>query len=57
VVAYHPQLKVRAELSGEPLQEFAAAIQQLVHCALVGLPEDHIQKEVAYAFIDRLKDW
>jgi hypothetical protein len=41
-------------MSGERLQEFAAAVEQLAHRALVGLPIDFIRTEAAYAFIDGL---
>jgi hypothetical protein len=38
--------------SGETLQEFATAVQQLTYRALVWLPVDFIQTEAAHAFID-----
>jgi hypothetical protein len=49
--AYRSQLKARVQTGGETLQEFAAAVEQLAHRALVGLPADHIQTEAAHAFI------
>jgi hypothetical protein len=36
--AYRSQLKTRVQTGGETLQEFAAAVEQLAHRALVGLP-------------------
>jgi hypothetical protein len=44
-VAYRSHLKARVQTSGETLQEFAAAVEQLAHWALVGLPVGHIQTE------------
>jgi hypothetical protein len=44
------------QAGGETLQEFAAAVEQLAHQALVGLPADHIQTEAAHAFIDVIRD-
>jgi hypothetical protein len=43
------------QTGGETLQEFAAAVEQLSHHALVGLPEGHIQTEAAHAFIDGIR--
>jgi hypothetical protein len=43
--AYREELKARTQLIGESLQEFAAAVEQLAHRALVGLPVEFIQKE------------
>jgi hypothetical protein len=54
--AYQSHLKARVPTGGETLQEFAAAVEQLAHRALVGLPADHIQTEAAYAFIDGIRD-
>jgi hypothetical protein len=42
---------VRIQLNSESLQEFAAAVEQLAHQALVGLPVDFIQREAAHAFV------
>jgi hypothetical protein len=39
------------------LQAFAAAVEQLAHQAIVGLPEGHIQTEAAHAYIDGIRDW
>jgi ribosomal protein S19 len=41
------QIKVRTQLIGESLQEFAPATKQLAHQALVGLPHYFIQREAA----------
>jgi gas vesicle protein len=54
--AYRSQLKTRVQAGGETLQEFAAAVEQLAHRDLVGLPEGHIQTEAAHAFIDGIRD-
>jgi hypothetical protein len=35
---------------------FAAAVEQLAHQALVGLPKGHIETEAAHAFIDGIRD-
>ena len=52
--AYRSQLKVRVQAGGETLQEFAAAIEQLAHRALVGLPVAFVQMEAAHSFIDSI---
>jgi hypothetical protein len=54
--AYRSQLKTRVQASGETLQEFAAAVEQLAHRALVGLPVGYIQTEAAHSFIDGVRD-
>jgi hypothetical protein len=54
--AYRSHLKARVQSGGETLQEFAAAVEQLAHRALVGLPEGHIQTEAAHAIIDGIRD-
>jgi hypothetical protein len=54
--AYRSRLKARVQTGGKKLQEFAAAVEQLAHRALVGLPTNHIQTEVAHAFIDGIRD-
>ena len=54
--AYWSQLKARMQESGETLQEFAAAVEQLAHRALVGLPVAFIQTEAAHSFIDGIRD-
>jgi hypothetical protein len=38
--AYGAQLKAKVQLIGKTLQEFAAAVEQLAHRVLVGLPVD-----------------
>jgi hypothetical protein len=45
--------KARTKLSAESLQKFAAAIEQLTHQPLAGLPEDFIHRD---AFINGVKD-
>jgi hypothetical protein len=54
--AYRSQPKARIQLSGELLQELSAAVKQLAHQALVGLPVDSIQREAAHAFVDGVRD-
>ena len=53
--AYRSQLMARALASGETLQEFAAAVEQLPHRAFVGLPVS-IKTEAAQSFIDGVRD-
>ena len=55
--AYRSQLKAEVQASGETLQEFTAAVEQLAHCAFVGLPVTFIQTEAAHSFIDSVPDW
>jgi len=55
--AYRSQLKARVQASGETLQEFAAAVEQLAHRALVGLPVAFVQTEATHSFIDSIRDW
>jgi hypothetical protein len=43
-------------MSGETLQEFLAAVEQLEHRAVVGLPVGFIQTEAANVCIDGLLD-
>ena len=54
--AYRPQLKGRVHKSGETLQDFAAAVEQLANRALVGHPVAFFQTEVTHAFIDGIRD-
>jgi hypothetical protein len=54
--AYRSQLKAWVQTGNETLQEFAAAVEQFAHWALVGLLADHIQTEAAHAFIDGIRD-
>jgi hypothetical protein len=54
--AYRSHLKARVQTGGETLKGFAAAVEQLAHRALVGLPVDHIQTEAAHAFIYGIRD-
>jgi hypothetical protein len=55
-VAYRSQLKARVQASSETLREFAAAIEQLAHRALVGLPVAFIQTAAAHSYIDGVRD-
>jgi hypothetical protein len=54
--AYRAQPKTRVQTSSDTLQEFAAAVEQLVHRAN-GLPVGFIQTEAAHALIDGVRDW
>jgi hypothetical protein len=54
-VFYQSQLKARIKLNGEPLQEIAAGVEQLALQALLGSPEDFIQRKAVHAFIDGVK--
>jgi len=54
--AYRSQLKARVQTSGETLQEFTAAVEQMARRVLVDLPLAFIQKGAAHAFIDGLRD-
>jgi hypothetical protein len=55
-VPYWSQLKAKIHLSSESLQEFAEAVNQLVHQALVRLPVDFIQSKAAHAFVNGVRD-
>jgi hypothetical protein len=46
---YWAQLKAKILLIVKSRQEFAAAVDQFVHRALVGLPVDFMQREGSYA--------
>jgi hypothetical protein len=48
--------KTGTQQNGQPLLQYAVAIEQMVQRALVGLPEDFIEIEAAYAFVDEAKD-
>ncbi|XP_069686776.1 uncharacterized protein [Periplaneta americana] len=54
--AFRTQLKTRVQQSGESLQEFAMAVEQLAHKALRGLPNDFIAGEAAYTFGSGVRD-
>jgi hypothetical protein len=41
---YHNLLRTRTQEDGEPLQEFATATEQSIHCAFAALHEGHIRK-------------
>jgi hypothetical protein len=56
VAAYWSQLKAKVQTSGEMLQEFATAVEQLAHRTFVGLPLAFIQTEAAHSFIDGVRD-
>jgi hypothetical protein len=53
--AYRSQLKTRIHRAAESLQEFAMAIEQLVHRSYPTLPEDHIKREEGKAFTDGIE--
>jgi hypothetical protein len=42
--AYRSRFKGRVQTNSETLEEFAAAVEQLTHRALVGLPVGFIQR-------------
>jgi hypothetical protein len=50
------QLKARVQASGGTLHDFAAAVEQLAHRALVELPAAFAQTEVAQSFIHGIRD-
>jgi hypothetical protein len=54
--AYRCQLTSRTQKTGESLQDFATAIEQLAHRAYPTLPEDHVRKEAGRAFTYGVKD-
>jgi hypothetical protein len=54
--ACRSQLKARIQLRSMSLQEFAAAVEQLAHWALVRLPVGFIQRKATHAFIDGVRD-
>jgi hypothetical protein len=54
--AYRCQLTTRTQKTGESLQDFATAIEQLAHRAYPTLPEDHIRSEAGRAFACGVKD-
>jgi hypothetical protein len=45
--SYRAQLKAALQLIGESPQKFAAAVEQLAHLALVGIPVEFMQTETA----------
>jgi hypothetical protein len=49
-------MKARTQLIGESLQEFAEAVEQVAHRALVGLPVEFIQREAAHTFVDGVRE-
>ena len=54
--AFRTQLKTRVQQSGESLQEFAMAVEQLAHKALRGLPTNFVAGEAAYTFGSGVRD-
>jgi lysophospholipid acyltransferase (LPLAT)-like uncharacterized protein len=54
--AYCSQLRARTQLIAQSLKEFATIIEQLIHQALLVLPQYYIQREAAYAFVKGIKD-
>lgn len=46
----------RVQVSGEMLQEFTVAMEQLAHPAFIRLPVAYIQTEAAHSFIDGVQD-
>lgn len=51
-VGYFSTLKAWPQDSGQSLQEFATAIEQLTHCAFPALHEDHFHRGPGRAFSD-----
>ena len=54
--AYRSQPKARAQATGETLQNFEAAVEQLAHRAFAGLPVTFILTEAAHSFINGVRD-
>jgi hypothetical protein len=52
---YRSQLKARTQVNDETLRELAAAVEQLAHRAIFGLPVTFIQSEASHA-VDGLWD-
>jgi hypothetical protein len=48
--AFNSEQKRRAQLVGEPLQEFATTIKHLAHYTCVELPKHQISKEADHEF-------
>jgi len=53
---YQSRLKTGVQTSGELLQHFDAAVEQVTHQVLVGLPVAFIKKEASHTFIDGIRD-
>jgi hypothetical protein len=51
-IAYCSQLKRRIQCTGDSLQVFDTAIEQLAQRAYPALPEDHARREACRAFTD-----
>jgi hypothetical protein len=56
VASYRNPLRTRTQLIGEPLWEFATAIEQLTHHAFPALHEDHIYRGAGKAFSNGIRD-
>jgi hypothetical protein len=54
-IAYCSQLMSRRSRSGEYLQEFPIAIEQLAHRAYSTIPEEYIRQVAGRAFVDRVE--
>jgi N-acetylmuramoyl-L-alanine amidase len=54
--AYRSQIKSRTQASGETLQDFAAAVEQLAERFFVWLHVDFIENKAAHSFIDGVRD-
>ncbi|KAJ4449439.1 hypothetical protein ANN_00838 [Periplaneta americana] len=54
--AFRTQLNTRVQQSGESLQEFAMAVEQLAHKALRDLPPNFVAGEAAYTFGSGVRD-
>jgi hypothetical protein len=55
VTAYHSHLKSRAQCVRKSLQELATAVEELTHCTLPALPENHGCKEAGMMFGDGIR--
>jgi hypothetical protein len=53
---FYTQLRTMVQHTRESLEEFAAHIDHLGHCAHVNSTEQHISKGTALAFTDRLRE-
>jgi hypothetical protein len=52
VMAYWAHLKTRTKVSSEALQEFAAAIKEVYHQAVIRFLKEFIQKETACTLME-----
>jgi hypothetical protein len=53
---YQDQPKTETQIVGESLQEFVTAIEQMTHCALSALPENHGRQEAGMTFVDGIQE-